>query len=208
MLATEEILNQYRNQLNDGYDGEYLNRSSHRLTQGFDYDSVSVQINPLAKQELGEIEFNGNITFKTIGKSQYGADITKKEILNLNLFTAKQSASNFGSDRVEKKLLPYYDGKFETSGHFHPFYKSVSDLLEETMIDNPQMKNKIWWSLLHDYRNEFKPVDFGLLVMYIEDEKFNMVVRYNSFEWDTQLNWNEDLHCLEKTTRNTKVCKR
>ena len=208
MLATEEILNQYRNQLNEGYDGEYLNRSQHLLDSGYEYDSVSIKINPLAQQELGDIEFNGNITFKTVGKSQYSADITKKEILNVNLFQAKQSACNFGSDRVEKKLLPYYDGKFETSGHLHPFYKKVSDLLEQTMIDNPQMKDKIWWSLLHDYRNHFKPVDFGFIVMYIEDQKFNILARYNSFEWETQLNWNEDLYCLEKTTRSKRVCER
>jgi hypothetical protein len=206
MLATEDILNQYRNQLDKGYDGEYLNRSEHLLNSGYQYDSVSIQIKPLAKKELGDIEFNGNITFKTEAKSQYGASVVKKQVLNLNLLPAKQSGCNFGSDRVEKKLLPYYDGKFESSGHFHPFYKSVSDLLEETLIDNTDMKDKVWWSLLFDYRNDFRPVDFGLLVMYIEDGKFNAFVKYNAFEWDTQLNWNEDLECLEKSTRSKKIC--
>jgi len=205
MLATEQILEQYRAELDKGYSGDYINRSIPALTGTFDYESVSIYINPLSKVELGDIEFNGNVTFKTKGLGQYGGERTNKRILNLNLFAAKQSGCNFGSDRVKKKLLPWNSGKFESSGHYHPFYRDVSDSLENHMINNPEMKNKIWWSLLSDYRRDFAPVDFGLLVMFIEDERFNVLLRYNSFEWCTQLNWNQDTECLEKTTRNKRV---
>ena len=207
MLATEEILERYRAELDRGYSGDYINRSIPALTGGFDYESVSLRINPLSKHELGEIEFNGNVTFETRGLSQYGGARTNKCRLNLNLFAAKQSGCNFGSDRVKRKLLPWNSGKFERSGHYHPFYRDVSDSLENHMIDNPEMKNKIWWSLLSDYRRDFAPVDFGLLVMFIEDERFHILLRYNSFEWCTTLNWNQDTECLEKTTQNKRITK-
>ena len=207
MLATEEILERFRAELDRGYSGEYLNRSEPQLTGGFDYESVALRINPLSKHELGEIEFNGNVTFETRGLSQYGGERSNKSRLNLNLFAAKQSGCNFGSDRVKRKLLPWYSGKFEHSGHYHPFYRDVSDSLEKHMIDNPEMRNKIWWSLLADHRRDFAPVDFGLLVMFIEDERFHILLRYNSFEWCTTLNWNQDLQCLEKTTQNKRITK-
>ena len=220
-VATLDTVNDYRKQLEVDYKGQYLNRSEHLLTSGFDYDSVSVVIKPLSKATLGDIEFNGNIIFSSVVKSQYGADVKTHKSLNFNFFIAKQSSCNFGSDRVEKKLLPFIDGKYESSGHFHPFYKSVSDVLEETLIDEYQTNTrcpiypnlderntKLWWSLLLDYEQTFRPVDFGLAVLAIVDKQFQLYIKYNAFEWQTSLNWNEDLQQLEKKTKSKKICKK
>ena len=220
MIATADIINDFRNSLNNDYAGEYLNRSEHLLKADFHYDSVSTYIKPLPPKTLGEVEFNGSIIFTTSVKSQYGLPVKTNKALNFNFFKAKQSGCNFGSDRVEKKLLPFIDGKFESSGHFHPFYKSVSDVLEEMLIDeykdslipNPiypkadQRDAKLWWSLLLDHEQAFRPVDFGLAVLAVVDNQFNFFVRHNAFEWQTTLNWNDDLQQLEKKTQSRKIC--
>ena len=205
-IATADIVNDFRNSLNSDYKGEYLNRSEHLLKVGFDYDSVTSYIKPLPPKTLGEVEFNGSLIFTKSVKSQYGSPVKTNKTLNFNFFKAKQSGCNFGSERVEKKLLPFNDGEFESSGHFHPFYKSVSDLLEETLIDNREAK--LWWSLLLDYEQDFRPVDFGLAVLAVVDNQFNLFVRHNAFEWQTTLNWNDDLEQLEKKTQSKKVCKK
>lgn len=205
-IATADIIDDFRNSLNSDYEGQYLNRSEHLLTTGFDYDSVSSYIKPIPPKTIGEVEFNGSIIFSKIIKSQYGAPVRTNKTLNFNFFKAKQSGCNFGSERVEKKLLPFNDGKFESSGHFHPFYKSVSDLLEETLIDDREAK--LWWSLLLDHEQNFRPVDFGLAVLAVVDNQFNLFLRHNAFEWQTILNWNDDLQQLEKKTQSKKICKR
>lgn len=203
-IATADIVNDYRKSLEIDYKGQYLNRSEHLLSQGFDYGSVSAVIRPVPPKTLGDVEFNGSVIFSTITKSQYGAPVTTNRSFNFNFFKAKQSGCNFGSDRVEKKLLPFINGKFESSGHFHPFYKSVSDLLEETLINDSE--TNLWWSLLLDYQQDFRPTDFGLAVLAVVDNQLNLFVRYNAFEWQTALNWNDDLQQLEKKTTSRKIC--
>lgn len=205
-VATLDIVNDYRKALEVDYKGQYLNRSEHLLTLGFDYDSVSAVIKPLSKATLGDVEFNGSIIFSSSVKSQYGSDVKTHKSLNFNFFVAKQSACNFGSERVEKKLLPFIDDKFESSGHFHPFYKSVSDVLEETLID--ERDTTLWWSLLLDHEQAFRPVDFGLAVLAIVDKQFQLYIKYNAFEWQTSLNWNDDLQQLEKKTQSKKICQK
>ena len=219
-IATKDIIDDFRKSLHDDYKGEYLNRSEHLLNSGFHYDAVSTHIKPLSPGTLGEVEFNGSVIFTKSVKSQYGVPVRTNKALNFNFFKAKQSGCNFGSDRVEKKLLPFFDGKFESSGHFHPFYKEVSDVLEETLIDeykdglipNPiypksdQRDGKLWWSLLLDHEQGFRPVDFGLAVLAVVDNQFNLFLKHNAFEWQTTLNWNNDLQQLEKKTQSKKIC--
>lgn len=206
MKATEEILDTYRNQLNADYNGQYLNRSEHMLNAKFDYTRVSVEVEPLAKDTIKNVDFTGRITFTTVIPQQYGGNTYENQTLYLDFLEAKQSGCNFGSDRVEKKLLPFMDGKFESSGHFHPFYKSVSDALEETLIDDASKRGKMWWSLLKSPKQAYNPVDFGLAVLQV-DKTIDLYIRYNAFEWRTELNWNDDLQKLYKQTQSKKIVK-
>lgn len=205
MKATEEILDAYRKQINADYEGEYLNRSERMLISKFNYSKVSVELKPLTDGTIKNVDFNGKIQFTEIIPQQYGGSKYVTRSFYMDMIEAKQSGCNFGSDRVEKKLLPYFDGKFESSGHFHPFYKEVSDVLETTLIHQPELRGKIWWSLLKDPNNGYYPTDFGLAVLVFNDT-IDLHIQYNSFEWSTQLNWNEDLKVLHKETESRKIC--
>ena len=207
MLATEEIINLYQKELNADYTGEYLNRSEHLLESGYDYSKVEVSLKPLRKGTIKDVDFNGRVHFTEIAKSQYGAPVEKTKLMFLDFMEAKTSDFNFGGPKLEKKLIPYCDGPHETSGHNHPYYREISMELEQAMIDDTSMSGKIWWSLLKDRDNSFSPTDFGLAVLVI-DTSVDLYIRYNSFQWQTTLNWDSDLEKMHKTTVSKKICKK
>jgi hypothetical protein len=182
------ILDEYRRDLKSDYNGEYLDEQ--KLTRSFSYDKVVATIIP---DENKHRVFSGNIRF-------FGDD---KETLNFN-FVKLKLVDNFGGKRIDKKLKPHYDGQFDTSGHNHTFYSDVETILVEKLQLDPRLQ--CWVSLLNNYRNEFKPEDFGLAVIYVEDDKFNLFVKYNAFEWDGNLLHNRDLNTLKAETVSKILC--
>ena len=189
IVDVPEVLNQYKRELKSDYNGEYLD--NHKLTRSFSYDKVVAKINP---DENKDRVFSGNIRF-------FGDD---KATLNFNFIKLKLM-DNFGGRRIDKKLKPHNDGKFDTSGHNHPFYSDVESTLVEQLQLDPNLQ--CWVSLLNNYRNEFKPEDFGLAVMYVEDNKFNLFVKYGAFEWDGNLLYNQDFNNFKAETVSKIICK-
>ena len=204
-MSVLEQVNQHIDKENKFYDGEYLNRSTDLLYGKFDYEQVALELHPLRKEQLGKMEFRGRVIFDSTVKGQYGADIKQRKTFNINCYKARQCATNFVGK--EHMLLPWFDGEFYTSGHFHPYYKDISLLLEQSLIDDTELIDKVWWSLLHDNKNDFKPTDFGLLVLMIHNNEFIATVKYNGFEWQTKLLWDTDRHILKSSTVSRKICK-
>lgn len=205
-MSVVEQVNQHIDKENKFYDGEYLNRSTVLLNAGFDYDSVALELHPLRKAQLGKIEFRGRVIFNSKVASQYGAEIRERRSFNINCYKARQCGVNFVGE--EHKLLPWFDGQFYTSGHNHPYYKDISLLLEQSLIDDTNLVDKIWWSLLLDNKNNYKPTDFGLLVLMIDNNDFIATVKYNGFDWQSKLLWDNDRQILKSSTVSRKICKK
>lgn len=188
-VDVEQVLNEYRREITSDYAGEYLDEN--KLTQGFHYEKVKATINP---DENGARVFGGNIRF-------YGDD---RRTLNFDFIKLKLR-DNFGGKRIKQKLKPHYDGKFDTSGQNHSFYSSVESTLVEQLHIDPSLQ--CWVSLLSNYQNHFKPEDFGLAVMFVEGEKFNLFVKYNRFEWQGNILYNKADNNFRAETTSKLICR-
>jgi len=187
-VTMQYALQQARNSIQADYSGEYLNEQ--KLTRSFNYDKVVATINPDQNKDR---VFGGNIRF-------FG---NNKETLNFEFIKLKL-VGNFGGRRIVKKLKPHFDGKFHTSGHNHTFYSDIESVLQEYLQLDTNLE--CWVSLLYNYRNEFKPEDFGLAVMYVEDNKFNLLVKYNAFIWEGNLLHKEEDNSFKAETRSKILC--
>lgn len=193
MPTYEEVMETYKSQLKADYYGEYLNESN--LTKPFNYEKVTVSIKPDDKNKHSI--FTGNVRFTGNPKNTFNFD-----------FISLKVVGNFGGGRIarDRKLLPFIDGKFESSGHNHPFYAEIENVLVEELHRNPNFD--CWVSLLQNYQNDFKPEQFGLAVMLVEDNEFKILIKHNDFKWDTNLTYNVDYNNFTAMTVDKSICVR
>lgn len=187
-MNMSDVIETYRNQLDADYGGEYLNEN--KLSQSFNYEQVAIKIKP---DENEHRVFSGSVRFTGSNRKTFNF-----EFIELKL------SGNFGSHRIKKKLKPHR-AEFETSGHNHSFYTDVERVFVDALHANTKLE--CWVSLLYNYENNFNPEDFGLAVMWIENEKVNLYIKYNAFEWQTTLNYNEIDNQFQAKTQSKKILK-
>ena len=196
MPTYEEVRDTDKRQLTADYHGDYLNESN--LTKPFHYEKVTVNIAP--SKNPGDKTFQlspfaGNVRFTGNPRNTF----------NLHFIPLKV-VGNFGGDRIKegRKLLPFKDGQFESSGHNHPFYAEIEKSLVDVLHDNTNFD--CWISLLQNYQNDFKPEQFGLAVMLIDDNQFKLLIKHNDFEWDANLLYNQDSNNFRCSTVDKRIC--
>jgi hypothetical protein len=197
MPTYEEVMETYKSQLTADYYGDYLNESN--LTKPFNYEKVTVNIQPSKNPGDKKFQlnpFSGNVRFTGNPRNTF----------NLHFIPLKV-VGNFGGQRIAKdrKLLPFIDEqKFVSSGHNHPFYAKIENILVEELCRNP--KFDCWVSLLQNYQNDFKPEQFGLAIMCVLDSQFKIIIKHNDFDWNTNLIYNADYNNFKAMTVDKNIC--
>lgn len=191
MMQIKDVIQDYKDKLNADYFGDYLNET--KLSEQYDYKEVLATIKPDVNEKAHRF-FSGSVRFKG----------SKRRTLNFEFIELKL-VGNFGGRRIRNKLKPYQGVKFETSGNNHSFYTDVENILLNRLHDKPDFQ--CWVSLLYNYENNFKPEDFGLAVMFVEDNTNYFYMKHNAFVWNAPLFYNEDYNQFKCRTVSREICK-
>lgn len=155
-------IEEYKKQLKDEtYDYDFLNEKT--LSSSYNYREFDVKV--VSHKE----DFKASIRFKT-----------EYEMITLN---SDLIPINNGKSFAHKGLPLWDDGKFVSDGYKHPFYKDVEDMfLDAIIIDRSIKREECLVGLLNNWKNDWKPEDFGLMVMFVKDGVMKGFVKYNSFQ--------------------------
>lgn len=125
---------------------------------------VSVKVKTISDQQASfDFVLGGSIRMKTEGFK--------------NMFTLKFKFVK--NNNFRGLSLGHCD--FVTPGYTHPYYNDINDKLVELVAENKIQKNDVLVSLLYQPEMDFRPFDFGMAILDINNRQ--MLIKYANQEF-------------------------